>query len=93
MSFFTHIHGHWFDFLITQFTPDSIHTLTTTYGASDHFIVIAEMKFKHNPVDSKCNILYRYTHSIDILEFNDNIVKAEPITNLKVYHTCIVITL
>ena len=32
------------------------------------------IKFKHNPVDSKCNILYRYTYDIDIPAFIDDIV-------------------
>jgi len=83
VSFATTIHGHWLDFLITRSTTDYIHTLTATDGLSDHFTVIAEIKFKHNSVDSKCNSLYRYTHDIDILLFNDDIVKHELITNPK----------
>ena len=83
VSFSTHIHGHWLDLLITRSTMHYIHTLTATDGLSDHFTVIAEIQFKDNPVDSKCNILYRYTHSIDILAFNDDIVKSELITNPK----------
>ena len=82
VSFSTHIHSHWLD-LITRSRADYIHALTTRDGLSDHFTVIAEIKFKHNPVDSKCNILYRYTHDIDILAFNDDIVKSELITNPK----------
>jgi len=62
--FSTHIHGHRLDLLITRSTTNYIHTLTATDGLSDHFTVIAETKFKHNPVDSKCNILYRYNRRI-----------------------------
>jgi len=50
---------------------------------SDHFTVIAEIKVQHNPADSKRNILYRYTRDIDILAFNDDIVKSELIANPK----------
>ena len=82
VSLSTHIHGHWLDLLMTRSTPDYIHTLTATDGLFDHFTVIAEIKFNHNPVDSECNILYRYTLDIDILEFND-IVKSEHIINPK----------
>ena len=32
---------------------------------------------------TQCNILYWYTHEIDILAFNDDIVKSELITNPK----------
>ena len=83
VSFSTHIHGHWFDLLISRSTPEYIHTLTVTDGLSDHFTVTAEIKCKHNPFDSKCNILYRYTHSIDIHTVNDDIIKSELITNAK----------
>jgi len=75
--------GHWFDHLIPRSTPDYINTLTATDSLSDHFTVIAEITFKHNPADSKYNILYRYTHSINILAFSDDIVKSELITQPK----------
>ena len=81
VSFSAHIHGHWFDLVITRSTTDFIDTLIATVGLSDHFTVIAETKFKHNPVDSKYSILYRYTHDIAILAFNDDIVKSDLITN------------
>ena len=64
---------------ITRSIPIRIHTLTATDGLS----VIAEIPFQHNPVHSKCNILYRYIHNIDILAFNDDIVNSELITNPK----------
>ena len=73
----------WLDLLTTPSTPDYIHTLTVTDSLPDRFTVIAEIKFKHNPVYSKCNILCRYTHSIAILAFNDDVVKSELITNPK----------
>ena len=60
-------------------TPNYIHTLTTADGVSDNFTVITEIKFKHNPVDSKCNIVYRYTPNIDIVAFK-NIGKSKLIT-------------
>ena len=76
--------------IIAQSTPNYSHTLTTTDGLLDHFTVIAKIKFKHNPVDSKCNIL---CHNIDILTFNNETVKSELITNPKVdlsqYHTAL----
>ena len=50
---------------------------------SDHCTVTSEIKCKHNPVESKYNIIYRYTHNIDILAFNDDKVKYELITNPK----------
>jgi len=53
---------------------------------SDHFSVKAEIKVNHNPVDSHCNILYKYTHTINILAFNDDIVNTKLITNLKAEH-------
>ena len=82
VSFSTTIHDHWLDLLITRYTSNYIHTVTAKDGLSNHFTVIAEIKFKHNPVDSKCNILYRDTHDIDILAFNDDIVKSEPKSDL-----------
>ena len=95
VSFSTHIHGHWLDLHITKSIAEYIHTLTVTDDLLDHFTVIAEIKFKDNPFDSKCNILYRYTHDIDILVFNDDLIKSELIINPKVdisqlykqYHT------
>ena len=75
--------GHWFDLLINRSITYYIHALTATDGLSDHFTVITGIRFKHNPVDSECSILYRYTHNIDILAFNDGIVKSELITNPK----------
>jgi len=80
VSFSPDIHGHWLDLLVTRSTMDYIRALTTTDGLSDHFTVIGEI-FKHNPVNSKCNTLYRDTPDIDILAFNDDIVKSELITN------------
>ena len=43
VSFYTHIHGQWLDFLITRSTTDYIHTRSATDGLSDHFTVIAEI--------------------------------------------------
>jgi len=83
VSFSSHIHDHWLDLLIARSTTDYIHTLIATDCLSDYFTVVAKIKFKPNPVDSKCNIFYRYTHDIDILVFNDDIVKFELITNPK----------
>ena len=82
MTFSTRIHGHWID-LITRSTLNYIHTLTATYGLFNRFTIIVEIQFKHNSVDSKCNILYRYAHNIDVLPFNDDIEKSEFITNFK----------
>jgi len=52
-------------------------------GLSGHINVIAEIKDKHNLVDSKCNILYQYPHNIDILAFNDDKLKCKLIANPK----------
>ena len=82
-SFRTYTHGQWFNHLITRSTPKYMHTLTVTNVISDHFAVIAEITFRYNPVISNCNIIYRFTHSIDILTFNDDIVKYEIIINPK----------
>ena len=49
----------------------SIFILNATDGVFDRFTFRAEIHFKNNPVDSKCNIRYQYTHSFDILAFND----------------------
>ena len=80
VSFSTHIHGLRLDLFVTRSTPDYIHPLTVTDSLSGHFTLRAGIKFKHKPVDSKCSILYRYTHDIDILAFNDDIMKSELIT-------------
>ena len=65
------------DLLVTRCTPDDIHTLTVTDGLSDHFTIVAKTKFQHNPVDSKCNILYRYAHSIDVIGVKGRIMSFE----------------
>jgi len=67
VSFSTHFPDYWLDLLTAQSTPNYIHTLTTTNGSPS----------LHNPIDSKCNILYRYPHNIDIPTFNDDIVKSQ----------------
>ena len=67
----------------TRPTPNYMHTLTATDGLSDQFNAIPKITFKQNLVDSRCNILYRYTHNIDILALNDDIIKCELNTNHK----------
>ena len=68
---------------MTWSTPGYIYTPTATVDASDHFTITAEIQFKHNQLDSKWHILYQYTHDVDIIAFNDDIVKSELITNPK----------
>ena len=82
VNFPTHIHGHWFDILITRFSYKNIQTPTVADGLSDHNTVIADFKVRIAPAVSKHNVFYRVIHSINI-SFMTDIITSDLVTHPK----------
>ena len=77
MTYFTHIHGHWLDLVITCSTCDNIQMLTVSDGLSDHHTVIVDVNVSRTLVQSKDNVSYRPIRKIDIDAFKANISESE----------------
>ena len=83
MSFFTHIHGHWLDLVITRSTCDNIQMLTVPDSLSDHHMVIVGVNFSRTLVQSKHNVSYRPIQKIDTDAFKADILKSDLIIDPK----------
>ena len=76
VNFPIHIHGHWFDIIITRSSCKNIQTPTVVDGLSDHNTVIANFKVRTAPAVSKHNVFYRAFHSINIAAFMGDITTS-----------------
>ena len=83
VTFSTHIHGHWFDLLITRSTCYNIQTPTVSDGLSDNRTVIVDVNVSRTPVESKHNAYYRYIHKINIAVLKADILQSDLIRDPK----------
>ena len=71
-----HVHGHWLDLLITKRVSNSIKSVFSVEGISDHLAVILEIdccKTKWN----KEKILFRKINKIDYESFHSDILSSD----------------
>ena len=76
VNFPTHVHGHWLDLLITKRISNSIKSVFSAAGISDHLAVISEIdccKTKWN----KEKVSFRKINKIDYESFNSNILSSD----------------
>ena len=78
----THVHGHWLDLLITKRISNSIKSVFSAAGISDHLAVISEIdccKTKWN----KEKISFRKINKIDYESFHSDILSSDLIKKPK----------
>ena len=72
----THIHGHWLDLLITKRILNSIKSVFSAAGISDHLVVISEIDCCKTKLNKE-KIFLRKINKIDYESFHSDILNSD----------------
>ena len=76
VNFPTHVHGHWLDLLITKRISNSINSVFSAAGISDHLAVISEIDFCKTKWNKE-KIPFRKINKIDYESFHSDILNSD----------------
>ena len=82
VNFPTHVHGHWLDLLITKRISNSIKSVFSAAGISDHLAVISEIDCCKTKLNKE-KIHFRKINKINFESFHSDILNSDLIKKLK----------